>query len=330
MRETRLEKIRSELEIAQAAASQCRLLEQQLEQCNAEWRVKFDQLEARCRQSEAVASGRISQAVRDAEAKSREETEILRRELQVVRAEGDRALEESQLRNQEQIDRLKRELQDARMARQSDPDVARLRADLENQKEEISRRTEELRMLELHNAGLVEQLRKEKAEVDSRSLELRSQRNTYEVDLRRMTDRTQELLREIAERTKQRDQLEGDLKAFKAALKQREEECNKLRENLKTDKKEVEILQLEVQSSKDKLELDEAKDRLFSPRNSMISPRNSMLSRTSLVSSGQQMIDVDMTEDMEFPTTLSGNMARLQLGSMTTTTRYVIDVQEED
>jgi len=323
VRETRLEKIRGELELAQAAASQCKLLEQQLEQCNVEWKVKFDLLEMKCKQSEAEASSRIAQAVREAEGKSREDLEILRKELQVVRSEGDRALEESQLKHQEIIDRLRRELEETLTSQRIDPSVAQLRGKLEAQQEEVNRLTDELIQLQKRNIALTEQLRTDKVQVDSRSLELRNQQTAYEADLMIVKEKNEDLRRQIKEKTQQRDQLEGDLTAFKAANKQKELECEKLRAALKDEKKEVALLTAEVQTQKAAVELDEAKDRLFSPRMSAVSNL-----------SGQQsmMIDVDMTEDMEIPrrSSRSSSDARRQYGSQTIlTSKTVVDVRED-
>jgi len=201
--------------------------------------------------------------------------------------------------------------------------VAQLRGKLEAQQEEVNRLTDELIQLQKRNIALTEQLRTDKVEVDSRSLELRNQQTAYEADLRIVKEKNEDLRRQIREKNQQRDQLAGDLTAFKAANKQKELECEKLRAALKDEKKEVALLTAEVQTQKAAVELDEAKDRLFSPRMSAVSNL-----------SGQQsmMIDVDMTEDMEIPrrSSRSSSDARRQYGSQTIlTSKTVVDVRED-
>jgi chromosome segregation ATPase len=272
-REKKLEQLRAELQNAQDSASECKRLELQLEQCNNEWRYKFDALEGRYKHGEAAGSRRMEEAVREAELKGQEELAVLRLELQAVKDESGRTYHDHQA-SQDEISRLRHDVQAARDAEQmlkgqiaeQALEILKLRENDEKYREDVSLKTDKLRGLERSNKDLLEELEREKAGARDRSMDADSQRRQLELTLEQIRDQAEELKINLQRVTQQRDRLDSDLQSLKKAAEQRHEECEQLRKTIREQQYGAKSLQLELQSRKAQNSADASKAQLEEDR----------------------------------------------------------------
>lgn len=323
MRDRRIQELSSELSISKAATAQCKTLEAELEKCNKDWKEKCDALEERLRANEGSVARRIDEAIRDVELRAKEEHERLRLELQAVRGEDARARDAANQRAQAELERLRSELQVARdverrtrdEAQQRELDGSRLRREVEELKEEVSRAAEQLRTSDRNVQELTEQLEVEKDQFSQHSSEI------------------EELRKRLRIVSEQRDQLDSDVGHLKRANAQRDEECLQLRASVREEQNAVKLLQKEIETRKAEASMAMARAKLTSDSErirrlsgevsvSEVSPMSratSLASRADLVevresevrkasavsardsSSSAQMFDVDLTSEQDLP-----------------------------
>lgn len=303
-REKRLEELQTKLSSAQATASQCKELEQQLEKCNADWKRKFDELEARWKEEEESSARRVEEAAALAEKTVRENIERLQKELQTVRSEGDRAVEEAQRRGQEEIDKLKRELRLAGEAEERsnteasrrDTELLQLRSELERENQRFQDGTTQLRRLEQRAQDLEEELRKERSSSKSRDVAVEEQARSSEVQLQTLRRDAEDLRGKLREVTADRDQLGGDVQSLRKANEQRETECKSLRKSISDEKEQIRYLQATIPAGMDSFRA--ASFERFDSRRSEGSLRLQQSGEMPLPRASQT-IAVDLTDDGE-------------------------------
>merc|ERR1712050_671509 len=86
-------------------------LQEQLQLCNAEWKLRIEALESRSRDQEASVESQIREAVRSVEERARLESESLLAEIQATRDSMFRSRDERQWAMQEEVGNLTETLQ---------------------------------------------------------------------------------------------------------------------------------------------------------------------------------------------------------------------------
>jgi len=258
MREQHLEQLRSELERAQASASQCKNLELELETCNATWKLKFEALELRWVEDEAAAARSVEEAMRAAELRTLETTTRLRDELQAARAEGDLALEDGLSQGKREVEQLRHELQMARDAEQRSREeaerrnvqISQVRFDLDQQTDQNFQSAEQLLKLEQRARGMEEDLRNERASAMHRGTAVSEQQRTYQVEMTRISSEGDELRLRLNEVIQDREKADLEFQRLQRANSQKEEECKKLKNEIQVEKDHARLLQKELQTAK--------------------------------------------------------------------------------